>query len=302
MFQFMGYHAFSGPGCLNPAPSKVDNITSTKISNAIFDHLNITKNTKIPFSTKKPTGWDYDTIMDANFNDNINAGNVDFLIEQISAIKIKRRRKGTFDWLTLETVPIKTVEDLQFVFIDRLAAANTEYEYSLVPILNDIEGEYIINTVLSKFTGVFIGDFDSIYKFFYEVNYGSNARNQQVGTFMPLGRKFPIVVANGLTSYETGSVTATLLNDDFEETGNIDPKTIIEKKDNLKNFLTNKKAKVLKDWNGNMWLVFIADNVNVTYKEGSGMRIPQVQFNWIQVGEAENQDDLYINGILNEPG
>ncbi len=302
MFQFIGYHAFGGPGCLNSAPSQVNNITSTTITNAIFDHLNITKNTKLPFNTKKPTEWDYDTIMDADFNGDINAGNVDFLIEQISAIKLKRRRKGDFDWLTLETIPINSIEDLQFVFIDRLASCNVEYEYAMVPILEDIEGEYIINSVLSKFNGVFIGDFDTIYKFFYEVAYGSNARNQQVGTFMPLGRKFPIVVANGLTSYESGSVTATILNDDYEENGTIDEKAIIEKKDNLKNFLTNKKAKILKDWNGNSWLVFITDNVNVTYKDYSNMRIPQMQFTWVQIGEEENQDDLYINGVLDEPG
>lgn len=51
-----------------------------------------------------------------------------------------------------------------------------------------------------------------------------------------------------------------------------------------------------------MWLVFVTDNVNITYKDYSNMRIPQMQFTWVQIGEEENQDDLYINGVLDEPG
>ena len=302
MFQFIGYHPFSGPDALNSAPSQVDNITTTTLTNAIFDHFNVTKKTDLEFNTTIPVDWDYDTIMNVDFDGNINAGNVDFLIDQISGVKIKRRIKGTFDWITLETVPISKVEDLNFLFIDRLNACNVEYEYALVPILNDIEGDYIINQILSKFNGVFIGDFDSIYKFLYDVQYGSNARNQQVGTFMPLGRQYPIIVANGLTSYESGTVTATILNDDFTETHMINPTAIVEKKEILKNFLTNKKAKILKDWNGNFWLCFIVDNVQMTYKNGSGMAVPQIQFSWTQIGDGTSQQDLYMNGILDEPG
>ena len=249
MFQFIGYNFFSDKDALNPAPANVDSITSTKISNAIFDHFNITKNTLTDVTTTIPTAWDYDTIMDANFNENINAGNIDFLIEEISAIKIKRRVQGTFDWITLATIPINTIDDFTFAFNDLLNADHTTYDYALVPIMEDIEGNYIINSILSQFNGVFIGDYSTIYKFFYDVQYGTNARNQQIGTFQPLGNQYPIVIANGLLSYESGTVSATILNDDFENTGIVDAPAIVEKKTIIKDFLTNKKAKILKDLN-----------------------------------------------------
>ena len=118
MFQFVGYNFFADGDALNSAPSSIDNITTTRIENAIFDHVNITRNTDIPFSTDIPTQWDYDTIIDADLNGNLSGGNVDFLIEEISAIKIKRRVQGTFNWLTLQTYPINEVEDLNFVFND----------------------------------------------------------------------------------------------------------------------------------------------------------------------------------------
>lgn len=302
MFQFLGYNFFSDGDALNSAPSNVDNITSAKLSNAIFDHFNVTTNISTPVTTTIPTAWDYDTVLDASFNGNLDAGNVDFLIEQISAIKIKRRVQGEFNWLTLQTIPINTVEDLTFVFNDLLNKNNVTYEYALVPVIEDVEGDYLINSILSQFNGVFIGDAETIYKFLYEVEYGSNQRNQQVGIFQVLGQQFPVFVANGELSYESGSVTATILNDDFEQTGVIDRTAITQQKDAIKDFLTNKKAKILKDWNSNEWLCIVNSNIGVTYKSSFGMGIPSITFEWTEIGKADNQQDLYNNGILDEVG
>lgn len=302
MFQFVGYNFFSDGDALNNAPSNVNGINSIQISNAIYDHFNITTNTDTTVSTTIPTAWDYDTVLDASFDGNLDAGNVDFLVEQISAIKIKRRVQGEFNWLTLQTIPINTVEDLSFVFNDLLNKNNVTYEYALVPVIEDVEGEYLINSILSQFNGVFIGDAETIYKFFFEVEYGNNQRNQQVGVFQVLGKQYPVLVANGALSYETGSVTATILNDDFEQTGVIDRTAITQQKDAIKDFLTNRKAKILKDWNSNEWLCIVNSNIGVTYKSGSGMGIPVINFEWTEIGDAENQQDLYNNGILDEVG
>ena len=135
MFQFIGYDFYSDGNALNNAPSAVSNIIDTKLTNGIFDHLNLTKNTNIVPSTNIPQIWDYDTILNADFDGNLNAGNIDFLISQITSIKIKRRVKGTFDWIVLTQIPINSIEDLTFVFTDRLNANETEYEYAFVPML-----------------------------------------------------------------------------------------------------------------------------------------------------------------------
>lgn len=300
MFQFIGFDFFADADCLNSAPSSVDNITSTTLTNAIFDHFNVTKDVTITFTTDKPEEWNYDTIMDADFDGDINAGNVDFLIEQVSAIKIKRRIKGTFDWITLETVPISKVEDLEFTFVDRLNAYGVEYEYAFVPILNDIEGNYIINSIYSEFNGVYIGDFNNIYRLFFEVNYSNEMRNQQIGTLQPLGRKYPVIVANGNLSYDSGTVAAMILNDDYTETRTIDKIDIVERKETLKDYLTDKKAKILKDWNGNIKLIMVSTSPTVAYKENSGMSVPQITFGWTEIGDANSQSDLYNNGVIDE--
>lgn len=298
MFQFIGYNFFSDGDALNSAPSMVNNITTIRLTNAIYDHFNVTKDTSETVTTTIPTEWDFDTVMNADFEGDLNAGNVDFLVEQVSSIKIKRRIRGTFNWLTLNEIPVNSIDDFTFIFNDLLNGYGVEYDYAFVPIIEDVESEYIINSILSEFNGVFIGDYNTIYKFLYDVSYGTNAVNQKVGTFEPLGNQYPIIVANGDLSYESGVVSATILNTNYDDIRKIDPPAIVQEKNAIKSFLTNKGAKILKDWNGNKWLCMVTNNPQITYKIGSNMAIPQVQFSWTQIGDSESQADLYNNGIL----
>lgn len=301
MFQFIGYSAFSGPDCLNVAPNEIDNITTIRLTNAIFNHMNVTKDTSLEYNTIIPTDWDYDTVLDVDFEGNLNASNVEFEISQISALKIKRRKKGELNWLTLKTINIDgDVSKMNFTIIDKLNAYDIEYEYALVPVMSGVEGNYIIQSILSKFNGVFVLDNQQTFKFFYDVQYGTNARNQSVSSFTPLGKKYPVIVSNGILSYDNGTLSTTILNDDFETTGILNPVAIVKKKELLKDFLTNKKAKILKDWNGNLWLIFVSSSPKVTYKAGAGMKIPSIQFDWIEIGDSNNQIDLYNAGFLEE--
>ena len=67
MLQFLGYNFLADGNALDSAPSAISNITTTRLTNAIFDHLNITRNINTPYSTDIPTEWDYDSIV--NYED-----------------------------------------------------------------------------------------------------------------------------------------------------------------------------------------------------------------------------------------
>ena len=301
MISFLGYNFCADVNCIDPVPTSVDNITSTRIENGIYDRWYLTSDTTEQYPTTIPDQWDYDTIMDADFNGNISAGNVDFTLAQITGFKIKRRVVGSFDWLTLIELPVTSAESLHLTFNDNLNNNFTNYEYALVPVLNEIEGDYITNTILSRFDGVFICDLDTIYKFYAGVQYGAGSRVQKVGIFEPMGRATPVLVSNALTNYETGSVQGTVLPSDYGLThGQYDPPQMVQERKELLDFLTNKKAKVIKDWNGNAWLVFIVDSPGITYKSGSGMAIADVSFNYVTLGDPNNQTDLYNAGVVEE--
>ena len=174
MIGFIGYNFCADGNALDPTPTNVNNITTTRLQNGIFDHFNVTRNVTFDYSSIIPIDWDIDTIMDANFKGNISAGNVDQVASGITGIRVKRRVKGTFDWITIKELPVEKSEDLSFVVTDNLNAYNVEYEYAFVPMLGDVEGNYIIESILSKFEGVFICDADTVFKFMAGVEYSNN--------------------------------------------------------------------------------------------------------------------------------
>ena len=298
MIGFIGYNFCADGNALDPTPTNVNNITATRLQNGIFDHFNVTRNVTFDYSSIIPIDWDIDTIMDANFKGNISAGNVDQVASGITGIRVKRRVKGTFDWITIKELPVEKSEDLSFVVTDNLNAYNVEYEYAVVPMLGDVEGNYIIESILSKFEGVFICDADTVFKFMAGVEYSNNTANQQIGVFQPYNRQFPVIVSNSVLQYKTGSIGGWVLPEGFETNRGIDRTAITKEKEILLKFLTNKKPKIIKDMNGNNWLVYFTGNPNMSYDNNYGQGMVKVNAEWTEVGNPNDKNDLYENGLI----
>lgn len=301
MFMICGYDFCKDENTLNPTPLSSSNYNFTMLKNGIFSHWYVTNDAEYPYSSDEPTVWDYLTIMNANLNGNLQAGNISLLGDDIEGIKIKRRKIDSYDWITLKYIPVDELfESTTFSFNDYLNQNDTIYEYAFVPIINGVEENYITNTIASKFEGVFICDSETIYKFYNGVQYGSLERVQKIGVLEPFGSKYPVVVSNGMINYSKSSLNGTILNNDFENSHIIRRKEIVEKRETLLNFFTNKKAKILKDWNGNFWLIIIVDSPSVEFVNNYGMGISNISANWVEVGDPYNQQDLYNTGLLIE--
>ena len=242
MFEFLNYNFFSDKNCLNPVPTSIENITQVQIQNGIYDEVYITKDVESSYSTNIPE-WDYNTIFDVKFHNNLTAGNLDFLSTQISEIRVKRRVKGTFNWITVGIFEVHSFSDItNLVFNDYFNRNNVEYEYAFVLVVEGIEGQYIINDVFSQFDGIFIADINSIYKFYSDVSYGSSTRVQKVGVFEPIGKKYPIIVSNSLLNYNTGSVTGNILPKDYLINRVLDRFEMVEERKAIEDFLTTKNC------------------------------------------------------------
>lgn len=301
MFMICGYDFCKDENTLNPTPLSSSNYNFTMLKNGIFSHWYITNDGEYPYSQEEPTTWDYLTIMNANLNGNLQAGNVSLLGDDIEGIKVKRRKIDSYDWITLKYIPVDELfESTTFSFNDYLNQNDTTYEYAFVPIVNGVEENYITNTIASKFEGVFICDSETIYKFYNGVQYGNLERVQKIGVLEPFGSKYPVIVSNGMINYSKSSLKGTILNNDFENSHIIRRKEIAEKREILLNFFTNKKAKILKDWNGNFWLMIIVDSPSVEFINNYGMGISNISANWVEIGDPYNQQDLYNTGLLIE--
>ena len=298
MIGFLGYNFLKDGNALDPTPTNTNNITYARVQNGIFDHFNVSRDTSFDYSSIVPTDWDVNTLMNADFAGNTSAGNVAQVASGVTSVRVKRRIKGTFDWITIREIPIIKPEDLSFVITDNLNAYNVEYEYAYVPMIEDVEGNYIVESILSKFEGVFICDIDTVFKFYGGVEYDGNDAVQQVGVFQPYNRKYPVIVSNSIIQYQTGSIGGWVLPEDYEDTHIFDRAKIVKEKELLLNFLMNKKPKIIKDMNGNNWLVYFTGNPAITYDNNYGQGMLKVTAQWTEVGDPNDKTDLYENGLI----
>lgn len=289
MFQFLNYNFCKDEDCLNPLATNAQDFTDTTIKNAVFEHFHQTKDVTSSSSSVIPTVWNYLTIMDANFKNNISAGNAADLFKDVTSIKIKRRKIEDFNWITLKTIPITDPSMISIAFNDNLVCNFTEYEYAFVPVVQDIEGNYISESIMAEFNGIFICDQDTIFKFIAETGYGNMEQVQKIGVFETFGKQYPVVVTNGVINYKSSSFSAIVATDDIDMTNR---KGMVEKREQLLKYFTNHKSKIIKDWNGNCWLMIITSSPNITFDNNYGMGKMNIGFDWREVGDVNQQSDL----------
>ena len=233
--------------------------------------------------------------------------------ESITNILVKRQDvadvSGT--WLTLHSQPITQASDMNFTFIDFLNQYGKTYKYALVPLLTqtqsgvevEVEGGYTVSDeVQSIFDGVFIADSTGSQKCKANVGYGNVDMNQVVGSITPIGAKYPVVITNSKNKYHNGSISGTIVPDDYYFNGNLSRIDMVNKRNELEQFLTNKRAKIIKDWNSNIWLVMITGNIGCNFNNNYGMGMVNFNANWIEVGDPTNQQDLQATGLIDVGG
>ena len=296
MIQFMNYNFLFDGNSLDPYPTTVNQIDSVLLQNAEYDDFLVTKDINSPYSTQVPTEWDVYTILLANFDGNIEAGSMQNIFKDTDKIRIKRRKLGEYNWETIFEKDIVVPSDLSFSGIDYFGIQDEIYEYAWVPVAGDKEGAYITSEIKSHFNGVYICDAETIFKFVAGIEYGASKQVQLVGVYNPLGQKYPIYVSNGATNYETGSFNGKLIGR-FEDTGIFDRKEMVAQKKQFMSWITNKKAKILKDWNGNMWCIFVIGEPQVTYDNQWGMGMMDVSFEYGEIGNPEDITDLQNVGL-----
>lgn len=220
--------------------------------------------------------------------------------QNITSLKLKRRKYGDFSWVTINSATISPTRPYDVVWRDNLAQSGTTYEYAIVPMISGAEGRYVTSSILARFNGVFICTRNTIYKLYEGVAYDSGRREQKVGVFEPCGRKYPVVTSNARTNYDAGSFSGLILPDDYMSNGSIDRKTIATKRDAILDFLTNKSPKIVKDFNTNIWLCMITGSPSVSYYSNYGMGIVSVSADWSEIGDANSANDLYDAGLIEE--
>lgn len=290
---FLGYNSALGyKNSGDPVLTNITNITSIKEENCMSDDLYVTRNVDT-FSSNMSTTWDFDTILHALYQGTLLAGNVDFIIKSCSAIRIKMREKGKYDWISLYEVPITNTEDLTFERFTSYCKAQTEYEFALIPVINGMEGNLNINSVLSQFDDLFVVDKDNSF-YCCDVKVAP-VRNRETSTIIPLNSKYPVVVCNNNSNYTTGSVTGLFIK---SNDGILDKESMMGYRAKLEDFLFNGYPKIIKYGSGAMWLVQITGNIQDDFDTIGQQGYSKTTFNFTEVGDVEDSNTLYDMGLI----
>lgn len=290
---FLGLDFTMGSDTLNETSTHIANTDYIMLKNAIFDHFYVTHATDYEYTTAINRPWDFDTVMDADFNGDLMAGNVAYAAEQVSEVRIKRRRKDTYTWTTLFAIPIETADSFHFERFDRYARSHADYEYALVPVVNGVEGEYNRSSIYSEFEGVFIMERDIGYNSMISVASQIN-KNHPTLVVAPIHRKYPYVFGNGNTNYYSGTISAVFVQ--IDENCVFDWDNGWKYRDDFLDFLCNGRAKILKLGDGRMWLVGIVDIPSETVNLHE--RAPTISFSWVETDDCESGHALYENDFI----
>jgi hypothetical protein len=199
----------------------------------------------------------------------------------------------------------------------------------------EVEGGYTKSApVKSVFDGVYITDGVGSQRLKAGVGYESVQYNQITGVHTTMSGKYPIVVTNSNVGYHSGTISAMIVPENFYSTnGNVDLSgyaylmtsemqklcnqdgnvlvaklqahdllsrtSMVEQRNILEQFLTNRKPKIIKDWNGNIWLVMFVDNIDISFDNSWGMGMATLSANWVEVGNPTNEVDLQDLGLIN---
>lgn len=264
-------------------------LTDVIVRNGIFNNVYITKDITIPYTTEPLTEWDNSTLLHSNFNSGINAGNIAVYVSQISNILIKRRAEGETSWLTIIDRKVNGLDDININVYDYFSPNNKEMEYAIVPVVDGAESSYIISSVKSCFNGLYISDGSETYKLYEATAYSGNKHTLRSGLHETLNGQYPIITYNSKLSYKQFGIEGFLGGYGFEETRKVNRDSVVKQTEDMIQFLTNKKQKILKDWNGNIYLGTVVDDITPTVDLVNGFN--KISFSFVEQGKYNNQDD-----------
>lgn len=298
----VGYDFIGSANAVSDTRISFSGIGNVTLKEGMYDELLI-KNGSYPHASTAKEEWTYPTVILAKFQNDLVAGNMDFLGTTISHVEVRRRKITDLnEWRVIGRMPYAPGQ--RTYFYDRFNESGENYEYALIPIANDgIEGVPVKQTIYSEFDSIFVLDKNEDFKFQYDINLSANEKVSRSVVVEPLGGKYPIVIANGDISYRKGTVSAKLITDKNRlrlRTGErVDQRTEMLFRDQVLDFLTKNNTKILKFPDGGYYLVRIIDAVPYTLAKEWGHVFADVTFNWVQI--ADNTDaEMIAHGLLEE--
>lgn len=263
-----------------------------------FDEVYIDLDTTVSTDIVKPTEWGFQTVIDAKFQGDLEGGSVSGSGQVITAIRIQRQKEDEIVWNDILQIDYSTGYQSYYTFTDKYIQNGISYRYALIPLSGNTLGYRQYSELITvDFDGVFFSDLTHNYRLYYNLELGDFEHNTPSSVQEPLNSQYPIVTY-GTLDYIRGSVEALFLSASTIATnGNINIRSEKLERQELMNFMKNRKPKVLRNSDGNLLLVTIIDNPKET-PNNQIRGIANVSFNFVEIGNVEDTDNLKTLGLL----
>lgn len=275
-------------------------ISNLQIRKALFKQIFITKKLLTTFDGTYDDTWTFDTVLSSKFENNLYGGNVNFTEKIVEQVRIKKRTKKDKTFQTIYEKSISTRDDLAIEFIDYCEpVGNIEYAY--VAVISGVEDNYIVTSVTSKFESYFIVDGNTSYPCQFNSTI-SETHNYGASSIKPLNRKYPITVVNGVTGYKSGSLEGVFIEPHCDNSdAYLSP---YEYRENIIEMLTNGSPKLLKTYEGELYMIGITDDIEesnreTVWDEQGYFDLVTTKFNWVECADAYDAQELNANGFIN---
>lgn len=289
----IGFDSFNGYYPFDANVSSYD-FTYLEARQAIVDEISADLGNK-EFTVDKGS-WQTNTVFLATLNSTLEAGNLSMGGSDVDTLRFKKRKKGELQWLLIDEVPYNK-DQISYVVRDRLARSNIEYEYAIVPVTGNVEGEIIQNSIVALHEGLWVVDANNSVNIFCEVEYGTVNHNTNTNVFELLDNRYPIVVT-GKLDYTSGSNSGRLLAKESWDKYSMDYDAELNLRESVLKFMKNGKPKILKNDKGRYYLI-IANNVKEEPYDLDNASVT-LSFNWTEIGDAEDLETLISCDLLPE--
>ena len=295
-FNFLG----ADETCIPVSPTIEQENNAVELSNCMADALAITGNVTDELTADINMQWDFDTVLIADFNHDTLAGNIKWALDTLSHVTIKRRIVGDYKWITIAVKEITDVNDLNIRGTD-ITCESLEYEYAVVPIMNGGDGEYSGTIVDVTNTDLVLIDKTGIYHTPLTDGYCDVTDVHPNSTLELLHHVYPAIVRNTMANYETINVSGIFLPEgvcDLNEVFNDDRRRVLFNRE-VKRFITNGRMKILKNVDGQCWLVYVTTPPTDT--ADNDYQVRKLTFGCTETGDLKSEADLYYAGLLDVP-
>lgn len=265
--------------------SEIDEVT---LNTGMYDELYVTVDTSITKEDVKPTGWAIKNIMNAKFNNSLEAGAIDGSGHTVTGIQLYRRAYMVDnEWTLMAEFPYDPDYNV-YTVVDRFIENGKSYEYAIVPIADKVIGDTTVSPpVNAKFDGTFISDIERNFKMEANLDFGEYTYNKNMNQSNPLNGSYPIVTF-GNQNYRSGSVKFLPLTHEqmLGYANKID--TIAERlnREQIIGFLNNGQAKVIRNDNGDM-IVCATSGVKTNQLSEKLPHLSNVSFDFVEIGTLD---------------